>query len=193
MSDSTPKTISGKSILLLFVGINIVFAVMLLVTIPQVMVFADGMKLLDVLPFGYEAQYVQLLFDFLGEEGRHAYLTRQLPLDMIYPGLFAISYSLITVCFLSKMGKFKGWAVNLAFIPVVVGLTDYLENAGIITMLLKYPNQTSLMVELTSTFSVVKAMSTTVYFVSLMVVLVCLCCHLLQRKELNLNQFFTQV
>ena len=60
----------------------------------------------------------------------------------------------------------------MAFIPVVVGLADYAENAGIITMLLSYPNQTSLMVELTSTFSVVKAMSTTVFFVCLMVVLI---------------------
>lgn len=169
---SQPKTISGKSILLLFVATNIVYAVMLLVTIPQVMVFADGMKLLDMLPFGYEAQYVQLLFEELGEDGRNAYLTRQLPLDMIYPGLFAISNSLIMVYFLSKMGKFNGWVVNLAFVPVVVGLADYAENAGIITMLLNYPNQTDTMVELTSTFSVVKAMSTTVYFVSLMVVLI---------------------
>lgn len=136
------------------------------------MAFADGMKLLDMLPFGYDAQYVQLLFDTLGEEGRHAYLTRQLPLDMVYPGLFAITNSLIMVYFLSKMDKFKGWVVNLAFVPVVVGLADYAENAGIITMLLKYPKQTDMMVELTSTFSLVKAMSTTVYFVSLMVVLI---------------------
>ena len=172
MSEPTNKTISSKSILLLFVATNIIYAVMLLVTIPLVMEFADGMQLLDVLPFGYEVQYVHLLFDTLGEEGRHAYLTRQLPLDIIYPGLFAISYSLITVYLLNKMGKFQGWAVNVAFIPVVVGLADYAENAGIITMLLKYPNQTSMMVELTSTFSVVKAMSTTVFFVCLMVVLI---------------------
>jgi len=172
MSQPSPKTISGKSFLLLFVGTNSVYAIMLLVTIPHVMAFADGMKLLDMLPFGYDAQYVQLLFDTLGEEGRHAYLTRQLPLDMVYPGLFAITNSLIMVYFLSKMDKFKGWVVNLAFVPVVVGLADYAENAGIITMLLKYPKQTDMMVELTSTFSLVKAMSTTVYFVSLMVVLI---------------------
>lgn len=165
------KTISGKSILLLFVGTNIVYAAMLLVTIPLVMAFADGMKLLDMLPTGYESEYVNLLFDTLGEEGRHAYLTRQLPIDMIYPGLFAFSYSLIMVYFLSKLDRFKGWIVNLAFLPIVAGMADYLENAGIITMLLKYPNQTSWMVELTSTFSVVKAMSTTVYFVTLIVVL----------------------
>ncbi|MFT5310165.1 MAG: hypothetical protein ACI8VL_001065, partial [Bacteroidia bacterium] len=54
MSESTPKTISGKSILLLFVAASAVYAVMLLVTIPQVMAFADGMELLDMMPFGYE-------------------------------------------------------------------------------------------------------------------------------------------
>ncbi|MGK0384766.1 MAG: hypothetical protein ACJAVL_001511 [Bacteroidia bacterium] len=40
MSEPTPKTISGKSILMLFIGTNIIYAVMLLVTIPQVMAFA---------------------------------------------------------------------------------------------------------------------------------------------------------
>jgi hypothetical protein len=145
---------------------------MLLVTIPKVMSFADGMKLLDMLPFGYEAVYVQQLFDTLGEEGRLAYLTWQLPLDMIYPGLFVLSYSLITVYLLNKMGKFNGWAINLAFIPIIVGLADYLENVGIITMLLKYPNQTSIMVEFTSTFSMAKAMSTTVFFACLLVILI---------------------
>ncbi len=172
MPEPTTKTISGKRILWLFVGTNSVYAIMLLVTIPRVMAFADGMKLLDMLPTGYEAEYVRQLFDALGEDGRNAYLKRQLPLDMIYPGLFAVSYSLIMVYFLSKLGRFKGWVTNLAFLPVVAGLADYLENAGIITMLMKYPNQTYFMVELTSTFSVVKAMSTTVYFVALVVVLV---------------------
>lgn len=166
------KTISGKSILLLFIATNIVYAIMILVTIPKVMSFADGMKLLDVIPFGYETEYVRQLFDSLGENGRNAYLTRQLPLDMIYPGLFAVCYSLITVYLLTKMDKFQGWIVNLAFLPVVVGLADYLENAGIITMLLNYPEQTRLMVELTSTFSVVKALSTTVFFFALMAVLI---------------------
>lgn len=166
------KTVSGKKILALFVATNVVYALMLLVTIPSVMTFSDGMKLLDMLPFGYESEYVRQLFDTLGEEGRSTYLKRQLPVDMLYPGLFAISYSLIMVYFLSKMNKFNGWVVNLAFLPIVAGLADYLENAGIITMLIKYPNQTRLMAELTSTFSVLKAMSTTVYFFVLLIVLI---------------------
>gem|GEM_PF-6966233 len=49
-------------------------------------------------------------------------------------------------------------------------------------MLISYPNQTGLMVELTSIFSVVKALSTTVYFVSLMVVLIAYAIMYYKRK-----------
>ena len=96
------KRSSGKNVLLLFLLTNIVYVIMVAFTIPRVANFAQGMKLLDMLPAGYTLEYVQELFTALGEEGRHVYLHLQLPIDMIYPLLFAISYCLLLAWLLQK-------------------------------------------------------------------------------------------
>jgi hypothetical protein len=64
------KNTSGKKILSLFILTNVVYLFMLFVTIPKTMGFSNGMKLLDMLPTGYNRDYVNELFRTLGENGR---------------------------------------------------------------------------------------------------------------------------
>ena len=71
------KHSSGKKVLSLFILTNVVYLFMLMVTIPKTMVFSNGMKLLDMLPTGYNQNYVNELFSTLGENGREIYLTNQ--------------------------------------------------------------------------------------------------------------------
>ena len=54
-----------------------------------------GINLFDLSPTGYSFEYAIKLLDTLGSDGRELYLYRQLPLDFIYPGLFAVSFSLL--------------------------------------------------------------------------------------------------
>lgn len=49
----------------------------------------------DMMASGYDAAYLNMLFDRLGEVGRHFYLRRQLALDMLYPVLFAAAYGVL--------------------------------------------------------------------------------------------------
>ena len=64
--------------------------------------------------------------------------------------------------------------------PVVVGLFDYLENAGIITMLVNYPDFSKGLVAITSLFTLAKSILTTIYFV-LLIVMTAL--YLLKRRQ----------
>ena len=48
------------------------------------MAFSGGMKLLDMMPLGYDMDYINTLFETLGEKGRDIYLYNQIPVDMIY-------------------------------------------------------------------------------------------------------------
>ena len=93
------KYTSGKKVLGLFILTNVIYLFMLLVTIPKTMEFSNGMKLLDMLPTGYNQDYVNKLFSTLGENGREIYLTTQIPVDMIYPLLFGLTYSLLLAYF----------------------------------------------------------------------------------------------
>jgi hypothetical protein len=161
---------TGKRTLLLVLLTLSVYTYMLLYSIPAVMAYANDMKLLDMMPTGYSTEYVRSLLGELGEEGRSAYLWRQIPVDMIYPPLFALSFS-----FLLSYVLHKGYNSNhrihwLCITPLAAGLFDYLENGGIVFLLLSYPDLPSWSVTLTSIFSVAKASFTTVTGVSIIVV-----------------------
>ena len=168
------KNISGKKVLGLFILTNVVYLFMLMVTIPKTMGFSNGMKLLDMLPTGYNQDYVNELFRTLGENGREIYLTNQLPVDMIYPLLFGLTYSLLLAYFLKKLNKLKSLFTYLCLLPIIAGIADYMENIGIITMLNSYPDLTEITVNATNTFSVIKGTSTSMFFIALIVILIIL-------------------
>ena len=168
------KNLSGKRVLLLFIVTNLVYAFMLVITIPKTMTFSDGMKLFDMMPFGYNSEYVNTLLDTLGERGREAYLYNQIPVDMIYPFLYGISYCLLIAYFLKKIDKLNSGLFYLCLLPLIGGLADYLENFGIITMLNGYPNISSTQSMLTNAFTIVKSATTTVYFLALIIILILL-------------------
>lgn len=168
------KNTSGKKILGLFILTNVVYLFMLFVTIPKTMGFSNGMKLLDMLPTGYNRDYVNELFRTLGENGREIYLTNQLPVDMIYPLLFGLTYSLLLAYFLKKLNELKSPFTYLCLLPIIAGIADYLENIGIITMLNSYPDLTETTVNATNTFSVIKSTSTSIFFIALIVILITL-------------------
>lgn len=177
------KHSTGKKVLWLFLITNSVYALMLFITIPHVMEFSNGMKLLDMLPTGYNVEYVQDLLNSLGEQGRWAYLYNQIPIDMIYPGLFALSYSLLLAYFLKILNRLHASYIYLCLLPILAGLFDYLENIGISTMLLHYPDYSQNLVKASNMFTLVKSVSTSLYFIVLLVVLILLGLRYLRRKE----------
>lgn len=162
----------GKTVLILFILTNLVYVFMLMVTIPKVMEFSGGMKLLDMMPAGYDTEYVNSLFTTLGVEGRFAYLNNQIPVDMIYPLLFGISYCFLFAWFLKRIHSFKSAFFYICFLPVIAGISDYIENIGIINMLKQYPDFSIEMVSITNTFSMLKSTTTTLYFFALIIIII---------------------
>ncbi|PWA09417.1 hypothetical protein [Flavobacterium laiguense] len=171
MKDLIQKNISGKKVLLFFILANLVYAAMLIITIPEVMHYSGGMKILDMMPTGYDTYYVNTLLNTLGKSGRDSYLNHQLPLDLIYPALFGISSCLVLAYFLNKLKKLDSLLFYLCLIPLISGFFDYGENIGIISMLRDYPNISVLQVQITSTFSILKSILTSIYFIILIITL----------------------
>ena len=178
---------SGKKVLGLFILTNAVYVFMLTVTIPKTMGFSNGMKLLDMMPMGYDLNYVSELFISLGEIGREFYLTNQIPVDMVYPLLFGLTYCLLLAYFLKKLNKLNTPFNYLCIIPIIAGIADYLENFGIITMLKNYPELTEITVKTTSSFSLIKSISTSVFFIVLIVMLIILGIKFMKRNKTSAN------
>ena len=130
----------------------------------------DGLQIFDMKPNGYSFTYAKELLGNLGKGGRNFYLFRQLPLDFVYPLLFMMSNILILSFFLKKIGKLESWFLLVLF-PVIAGIFDYLENLGLIYLLTSYPRISEIGVRIISTFTVIKSLFTSLYFVILLFVL----------------------
>lgn len=177
------KYSTTRIVIILFLITNLVYVLMLTITIPKTMSFANNMKLLDMMPLGYDHQYVTKLLMELGSEGRNIYLINQIPLDMIYPGLFGITYCLLIAYLVQKINRTSSRLFFLCFIPLIAGTADYLENIGIIYLLLDFPQISGPLTTITCVFSVVKSVTTTLSFIGLIILLTTLSINFFKLKR----------
>ena len=170
LKTTVSRNLTGKKVLTFFVLSSVVYFAMIFFTIPKLTVFANGLQIFDMKPNGYSFTYAKELLGNLGKSGRSFYLFRQLPLDLVYPLLFMMSNILILSFFLKKIGKLESWFLLVLF-PVIAGIFDYLENFGLIYLLTSYPKISEIGVRIISTFTVIKSLFTSLYFVILLFVL----------------------
>ncbi len=149
--------INGKKVLLLIVVTNIVYAMMLMITIPNTLLFSNGMNLFNRMPFGYDFDYANALLKTLGSDGRKFYLLFQIPMDLVYSILFGLSYCFMIGYFLKRVNRINSISYYLCFVPVIAALAEYLQILGIITLLKKYPSTSQFLVNFTSFFAVFKS------------------------------------
>jgi hypothetical protein len=161
---------TGKNVILFFIPAMIVYALMLSYTIPKVEEHSDGKKLFDLLPGGYSYEYAKELLTVLGDKGRDLYLYIQLPLDFLYPGLFAISCSLLLSWLFLKITEPSSRWFYFCLIPVAAGAFDYAENILIVSMISGYPDISQGQVEIASLVMISKSALTTLFFIVLTIV-----------------------
>jgi hypothetical protein len=163
------KHSTGKTVFALFALTMAVYLTMLFYSIPAVTAFAPEFPIFDLSPAGYSFNYANELLDALGGEGRNLYLYTQLPLDFIYPGLFAVTYSLLLVWIFRKSFNINSKVYYLGFVPFLAGFFDYLENVFIIKMINSFPDLQVSTVKIASTLSILKSSFTMIFFVLLLI------------------------
>ena len=140
-----------------------VYLLMIFITIPTLNRLANGLDIIDVLPF-YDGEYVVRLLEYLESEGRHYYLYRQIPLDMLYPLLYAFTYGKILKHFIDKLDfKRIRWVI---FLPVVAAVFDYLENIGIGVSLYRFPSLSDTILSALPFFSLLKNFFVVLYLLA---------------------------
>ncbi|NBA84676.1 hypothetical protein GVN16_02835 [Emticicia sp. CRIBPO] len=93
---------------------------------------------------GYE------IIDSYGAEGRKSYLLGEIIIDVIYPIIYSIAFTLL-VSFIFKKAFSPGqWIYKLNFLPLFCALFDFIENAGIVRMLTVFPARADLAAQLAS-------------------------------------------
>ena len=170
LKTTVSRNLTGKKVLIFFVLSSVVYFAMIFFTIPKLTDFANGLQIFYINLNGYSFAYAKELLGNLGKSGRHLYRLRQWPLVFVCPLLFMMSNVLILSFFLKKIGKLESWFLLVLF-PVISGVFDYLENFGLIYLLTSYPRISEIGVRIISTFTVIKSLFTSLYFVILLFVL----------------------
>ncbi|NBI29258.1 hypothetical protein [Chengkuizengella marina] len=154
------KYASWSKVILLLTASLVIYFIMLKVTIPKVSKIADGMKIFDLMLFGYDVDYAMKLLEALDEEGRSIYLLQQIPLDLIFPGLLGCSGAFLIVC-MTRIHKKMSIAL---IIPLIAAVFDYLENVFVAYMLLRYPDVNAFTIKSSSFFTIGKTGFTVLFF-----------------------------
>jgi hypothetical protein len=115
---------------------------------------ADDAKPIDLLIPTYTAEEAFAELDKMGEEGREAYKQVEIYVDIIYPIIYGIGFSLI-VAFL--WGKGEGSPIfYFPLLPYLIMLFDFGENYFIVSTINDYSSRPSDLLTMGSYFSLVK-------------------------------------
>lgn len=122
-------------------------AVFLLLVFPNLPVGGDT---LDTMPgFSYEEATASM--EAYGTDGRTIYAWSSILLDTLFPVAYVCLFAGLIYRFRATEGTW--W---LAYIPVVAGVCDLLENAQITAMLVRYPDIGTVQVAWASAFTTAK-------------------------------------
>ena len=117
--------------------------------------FSGGVGTLDV-RLAYSPAQAYAALAAYGSAGRQFYLLIELTADVVYPIIYSFFFSLAILFFWQRGGGRWPILARLALLPFAGLLADYLENAGLITLLLNFPAQLPTLALLTSLFTSIK-------------------------------------
>jgi flagellar biogenesis protein FliO len=179
---------SGKLVFVLIILTGVVYSLMLFITIPEVHKYSNGLKILDLMPLGYQFEDVGLLFKNLGVEGRNAYLYYQLPVDFLFLLLYSTCFCAVFCYLIKKLGKQNSRLIYISLLPLVLGLSDLAENTGILILLRRYPEIHKTTVFISNTFSILKSVTMVFTFLALLFVLISVFVSFFLKKQKTGNK-----
>lgn len=137
----------------------------------ELTVITGGLQVPD-LSFEYSSQSVYSLLDSFGQAGRDLYLTRILPLDILfafsYLFFFTITLGILIRYLLPSRPELQG----LVMIPVIGAFADIVENVCFALVLMTYPTPLHLVVAFSSVFTKVKFVCNGIAIILIIVALI---------------------
>jgi hypothetical protein len=132
----------------------------------------SGRAPFDMRPFGYGPAEAADLLETLGAQGRAYYLTRQIPLDTLYPAILALTLIAATAWARHGVPGDRQTRV-VAVLAIAAAGFDYCENLGIAAMILSWPDLPDGLVRAASAATVAKSAATTAAASLLLFALAC--------------------
>jgi hypothetical protein len=131
---------SRRTILFLLAIYLLVNIAVLPVAEERIKAYSGGVGPLDSM-FRYGAAQAIEAVAAYGNDGREFYLLFELTVDLLFPIIYGLFFSLTILYFLQRSAAQRPALARLALLPFAALVCDFAENAGIATMLLMYPAQ----------------------------------------------------
>ncbi len=126
--------------ILIAVGTQLIFGFLILPKMQTIIDPKGGTPVLD-LRFGYSSQKAYEVLDIFGQNGREAYFFTEAFLDVLYPIVYSIAFTLILSLFFQKSYSKNHYFQKFNIFPLFVGIADLFENTGILILIANFPNQ----------------------------------------------------
>lgn len=127
-------------------------------SIPRIKALSGGVGILD-LEFYYTADTAYRHLAAYGPEGRRLYAWGLLTVDAVLPALMFLTLAVsLTLTGRRQGGRY--WLPMLNLLPLLAMVSDYLENAAILTMLDSYPHRLRIVGAMSGCFTLSKQVST---------------------------------
>lgn len=141
---------------LILVALDLVMnAALLPLAAARLSVLSGGVGPLDAL-FSYTPAQAYSALAAYGTAGRTFDLSLELTLNLAYPVVYSLFYSLASLYFLQRAAPGRPGLARLALLPFLALVADTLKNAGLIVLLLNYPAQLTAVAALTSLLTTTK-------------------------------------
>ena len=161
---------NGSRILLFWCAAMLIYILMVFGSLADIERIA-GIRAFDMRPTGYSFADALALISALGEEGRRVYLTRQVPLDTVYPALLAIASASSLNWLSQSFGSTARWYRAVAAVAYCAAIADYAENGLIVWMINAGLGVPQTLVSAASLATVSKSILSTIVFATLLIAL----------------------
>ena len=155
ISDTLRKYAKGWIILVLFLLDGLFMGVVMPGLSARMDSYAPGVGPIDLLFFYTPDKAYQMVAAY-GEQGRAVYRTGELTVDIIYPIVYTLFFSLFITWLFQRGFTVESRMQRLNVVPIGAWLFDLLENLGIVGMLSIYPATPALLAWLTAIFTLIK-------------------------------------
>ena len=166
------------------------------VGVSHLLKITNGVTILDF-EFGYDQEKAFQILTALGIEGRLFYLTRILPLDFPFPLSYMFFYAgwiayliknIYRVCNICSFSNHNKLYKYFLFIPVLAMMFDFIENIGILSMLINYPVLPLWAIKTASYAGMLKTIFT-IGSIAIIIILICV----LIIKKIKCNKHFQKI
>ena len=138
LSDLLKRMAKGWVVLLFFVSFMLTTSLVFPWMSSTLQLPEEGVEKID-LQFTYSPGKLYEIMEAYGEQGRKAYAISHLTSDVLFPFVYAFLFGTAISYTFQRAFPSGSRAQRLNLVPIVLLMVDFLENIGLVILLLAYP------------------------------------------------------